>query len=113
MATDEPSTDACRKCGCTTLITQLRHVHLDVGWTSTQLDAIAPCKMCSKCGNLTVVINAVVGDLAALVPDPAVKPPQAKKAPSKTKAAKKKRTQKQREADARKRGKKKATKKKR
>lgn len=78
----------CQKCGCTELITQLRKVTVDIGWKMTQLHAIAPARMCTKCGNLTVVINASVGDLAGLVPEPAadatpikkVTPPKGKKA---------------------------------
>ncbi len=61
---------ACVKCGCTDLITQLRKVVVDIGWKMTQIHAIAPAKMCTKCGDLKVGVNAVVGDLANLIPDP-------------------------------------------
>lgn len=60
----------CQKCGCTELVTQLRKVTVDIGWKMTQMHAIAPARMCTKCGNLTVTINAAVGDLAGLVPEP-------------------------------------------
>ena len=61
----------CQKCGCTKLVTQLRKVLVDIGgWKMTQMYAIAPVRMCTKCGNLTVTMNAVIGDLAGLVPEP-------------------------------------------
>ncbi len=69
----------CQKCGCTELVTQLRKVVVDVGWKMTQLHAIAPARMCTKCGNLTVTINAVIGDLAGLVPEPDAGGTQSKK----------------------------------
>lgn len=59
----------CRKCGNHESVTQLRKVVVDVGWAITQIHAIAPCVMCSKCGNNTVTVNARIGDLAGLVPD--------------------------------------------
>lgn len=60
----------CQKCGCAELITQLRNVGVDIGWKATQIGAIAPCQMCTKCGNTTVTLNANIGDLADLIPDP-------------------------------------------
>lgn len=60
----------CQKCGSADVITQLRRVVVDVGWKLTQIRAIAPCQMCTRCGNNTVTVTAVVGDLANLVPDP-------------------------------------------
>lgn len=59
----------CRKCGNHESVTQLRKVVVDVGWALTQIHAIAPCVMCTKCGNNTVTVNAKIGDLAGLVPE--------------------------------------------
>lgn len=82
--------EQCQKCGCTELITQLRKVAVDIGWKLTQIHAIAPCKMCTKCGNTTVTINANIGDLANLVPDPdAVKQLQQQAAGKKKRSRKK------------------------
>lgn len=75
MATETPkpapaNVVPCRKCGGTDFVTQLRKVQVDIGWKMTQIHAIAPANMCTKCGNLTVTLNATIGDLANLVPDP-------------------------------------------
>ena len=80
----------CQKCGCTELVTQLRKVLVDIGgWKMTQMYAIAPVRMCTKCGNLTVTMNAVIGDLAGLVPEPdAGGTPIKKVTPTKGKKAK-------------------------
>lgn len=91
----------CQKCGCDQLVTQLRHVKVDVGSPQTQMYAIAPAQMCSKCGNLTVTVNADIGGLAGLIPDPDVakaakQATERSKAPKAAKAAKKNGTTKKR-----------------
>ena len=69
----------CRKCKHREAAKQLRYVKVTVGWVQTQVYAVSPCYMCTKCGDLTVVTNAEIGDLAPLVPDdsavPAATPP--------------------------------------
>ena len=59
----------CRKCGNHESVTQLRKVVVDIGWKLSQINSIAPCMMCTKCGHCTVSVNASIGDLAGLVPD--------------------------------------------
>lgn len=72
MATEKTEVPGikCRKCGNGEFITQLRKVAVDIGWKLTQIHAVAPCSFCTKCGNLSVNLNATIGDLANLVPDP-------------------------------------------
>ena len=65
-----PPAPRCPQCGGDNFITQLRKVLVDVGWKLTQVYAVAPCQMCAKCGKLTVTINADIGEIAGLVPDP-------------------------------------------
>jgi predicted nucleic-acid-binding Zn-ribbon protein len=60
----------CRKCGGTEFLSQMRNVSIDIGWNLTHLNAVAPCSMCTKCGNKTVTIDAKVGDLSGLIADP-------------------------------------------
>ncbi len=81
-----PPKQSCRKCGCEDMITQLRKVVVDVGWKSTQIHAVAPCQMCTKCGNTVVIVNATVGELANLVPDPEFVAAQKKAAVAQAKA---------------------------
>jgi len=59
----------CVKCGHQEFARQLRYVKLTVGWQHTQMCAVSPCMMCTKCGDLTVPMNTHIGDLAPLVPD--------------------------------------------
>ncbi len=60
----------CRKCGGGQMITQLREVTVTVGWKATIIHAVAPCQVCTKCGDATVHVNADVGAFAGLIPDP-------------------------------------------
>ena len=72
MATDpKPNVALCLKCGGVEFVSQLRSVQVDVGWKQTQIHAVAPTNMCTKCGHLSVTLNAQIGDLANLVPDTA------------------------------------------
>lgn len=69
-AVPEQQGPVCGKCGCTEVLTQLRKVTVEVGWPLTVIHAVSPCRVCTKCGNSTVTVNATIGDFAGLVPDP-------------------------------------------
>ena len=58
----------CRKCRHTECARQMRHVAVAVGSTAHIMRTVAPCRMCTKCGDLTVALNADIADLVDYVP---------------------------------------------
>lgn len=78
QAQDE-SVTRCSKCKGTKWETSLRKVLVTVGWKESQIHTIAPVQMCTKCGNTNVTLACDVGDMAGLIPDPDMEPPQANK----------------------------------
>lgn len=57
----------CRKCRHTECLVAMRSVKVTIGWPKLQIVGVAPARMCTKCGDLTIPINAEVGDLAGVV----------------------------------------------
>lgn len=82
MAAQRPQFPPCAKCGSSEGVTQLRKVLVTVGWRMTQINAVAPARMCLKCGHTVCHIETQVGELAGLVPEPqATVAPQTQQAP--------------------------------
>lgn len=58
----------CGKCGHTECAEQLRRVKVTVGWDQLAMSGIAPCRMCTKCGDITVGYVFEFGEYVDLVP---------------------------------------------
>lgn len=65
----------CGHCKSTEFNTHLREVTATVGWKASEMKTIAPCTMCSRCGNLTVPVDVKIGKFMNLVPGANPPPP--------------------------------------
>jgi len=69
------TTFQCKKCGHSENAMHLREVSVSLGWTSSTVRTVAPCSMCSRCGDLSVHAEITIGKFMNLIPGSANVPP--------------------------------------
>lgn len=72
----------CKQCGGLDFVMQLREVTVRVAWAHSAMSSVAPCSMCTKCGDHTVVTEVKIGKFVDLVPGAQAPTPPAARAPA-------------------------------